>query len=252
MNGLGELSGGLSLSDAYGVSADGTTVVGYSHGASGYEAFRWTAGVMAGLGDFAGGSFASVARAVSGDGATVVGSGAGPAGSRAFRWTGGVMSDIGSAGTARAISSDGSTIVGFYNEDPFRWKDGVATPLEEFPVANASTLAYDVSGDGSIAVGSAGPAENLYDHEAVFWNANGIHEIDRILTGLGVDLTGWELIEATSISDDGSTIVGWGMNPDGFAEGWIAEIPGIAAIPEPGTGLLLALGLLGLAVLRRC
>ena len=48
---LGDLPGGLSLSDARGVSADGSVVVGTSVSASGFEAFRWTqAGGMVGLG----------------------------------------------------------------------------------------------------------------------------------------------------------------------------------------------------------
>src|SRR5262245_54599789 len=41
---LGDLPGGLFLSRASGVSADGSVVVGESVSASGFEAFRWTPG----------------------------------------------------------------------------------------------------------------------------------------------------------------------------------------------------------------
>ena len=39
--GLGDLPGGSFYSTAYGVSADGSVVVGLSGSASGPEAFRW-------------------------------------------------------------------------------------------------------------------------------------------------------------------------------------------------------------------
>jgi len=48
--GLGDLYGGIFRSDAKGVSADGSVVVGWSDSVSGYQAFRWEAGVMTGLG----------------------------------------------------------------------------------------------------------------------------------------------------------------------------------------------------------
>ena len=72
-----------------------------------------------------------------------------------------------------------------------------------------------------------------------------MRSLDAVLLGLGVDLEGWILDEANGISGDGSVVVGYGTNPDGFAEAWIATIP------EPGTGLLLMTGLLGLASCRR-
>ena len=54
MVGLGGL-GGSRDSHACGVSADGSTVVGYASSAIGPEAFRWTAAAgMVGLGDFPG------------------------------------------------------------------------------------------------------------------------------------------------------------------------------------------------------
>jgi probable HAF family extracellular repeat protein len=127
MQDLGTLGGCCSW--AYGVSADGSVVVGVALNAAGeYRAFRWTAsGGMQDLGTL-GGDW-SRANGVSADGAVVVG------GTyifevprRAFRWTAaGGMEDLnttyanpltpGSAlWEARAISPDGRYIVGWgYN-----------------------------------------------------------------------------------------------------------------------------------------
>ncbi len=128
MVGLGDLPGGLFYSDASGVSADGSVVVGVSEGANGWEAFRWTQATgMVGLGDLAGGSFDSAAWGVSADGSVVVGDGNSANGQEAFIWnsTQGMRSlqqvltnDYGlnlngwDLTSANAISADGLTIVG--------------------------------------------------------------------------------------------------------------------------------------------
>ena len=66
-----------------------------------------------------------------------------------------------------------------------------------------------------------------------------------LVNDLGLDLTGWSLLRATAVSGDGNTIVGTGTNASGEQEAWIA------IIPEPTTGLLVAVGLAGLAATRR-
>ena len=71
---LGTLPGG-SYSQAYGISADGTTIVGVSNSSVSTFAFRWTAvSGMQSLGAMAGG-IASSATAISADGRVVVGFG---------------------------------------------------------------------------------------------------------------------------------------------------------------------------------
>ena len=57
---------------------------------------------------------------------------------------------------------------------------------------------------------------------------------------------GWLLEEAFGISSDGLAIVGRANNPDGNNEAFLLRLD-TAPIPEPGTGALLALGLLALA-----
>lgn len=126
---LGDLSGGTFSSKAYGVSADGSVVIGggvstNSVGgrvrANETEAFRWQNGVMTGLGDLPGGDFGSTAYGVSVDGSVVVGSSESANGLKPFRWQNGVMTGLsdlpGGADSVRniafAVSADGSVVVG--------------------------------------------------------------------------------------------------------------------------------------------
>jgi probable HAF family extracellular repeat protein len=161
--GLGDLPGGQFSSKAYGISADGSVVVGYGHSSSGIEAFRWTSATgFTGLGDLPGGEFVSLALAVFANGSVVV-------------------------GTSYSSSSD---------------------------------------------------------YDAFYWTAaGGIQSLKDILTNCGPDLTGWTLRRATGVSADGLTIVGYGINPQGDTEAWIA------IIPEPATILLFSLG--GLALMKK-
>jgi len=80
--GLGDLDGGDFHSEAFKVSADGSTVVGMGYGGSGLEPFRWTQqDGMVGLPAIPGGSPSpGDAIQVSPDGSVVVGAGTGPYG----------------------------------------------------------------------------------------------------------------------------------------------------------------------------
>ena len=78
--------GGYSAA-AHGVSADGSTVVGFNEGPR-IEAFlRTQYGDIVGLGDLPGGNFSSAAYGVSADGSTVVGFSTSGFGTEAFLWT---------------------------------------------------------------------------------------------------------------------------------------------------------------------
>jgi probable HAF family extracellular repeat protein len=176
---LGDLPGGVFLSQATGVSGDGSIVVGVGDGeitSDTGQAFRWTSGTgMAGLGDLAGGAFNSRARAISNNGQVIVGRGASASGMEAFRWESGVMTGLG-----------------------------------DLPAGLFHSEALAVSADGSIVVGNSGP-------DAFIWDAiHGMRDLQEVLENeIGLDLDGVNLLTATGISADGGVIVGMASGPNG-------------------------------------
>jgi probable HAF family extracellular repeat protein len=164
MQDLGSLGGWESEAD--GVSADGSVVVGWARNAAGYRrAFRWTAARgMQDLGTLPGGG-GSEATAVSADGSVVVGYAYDAAGqTRAFRWTAARgMQDLGTLGgdrsEARGVSADGSVVVGISDGRAFRWT--AAGGMENLNITYAHLLtdgsklreAYAISPDGRYIVG---------------------------------------------------------------------------------------------------
>jgi probable HAF family extracellular repeat protein len=265
MQDLGDLPGGDNFSIANGVNADGSVVVGHSisagSGTLSAEAFRWTdpaaggTGIAA-LGDIPGSILFSVATACSADGAKVGGYGtsalSGPASSEAARWTAATgmvgLGDLpggGFGGNAFGMSADGNTIVGLSAATggvfAFRWSDPAAggagmESLGDIAGGSAYSRANGVSADGSVVVGQSVGTVGM---EAFIWTAaDGCRSLKVVLQDdLGLDLTGWTLEVATAISADGRTIVGYGPNPSGDYEGWVAHLG-----PEPPVGTWTDLG----------
>jgi probable HAF family extracellular repeat protein len=253
---LGDLVGGGSTQLAYDVSADGSVVVGRGWIAGDSSAFRWTStGGAINLGTLVGSGGVSTAVATSADGSVVVGqssSAAGPA--EGFVWTAATgmlaLGDLEGGlvfSTALGISADASVIVGYgqsvSGQEAVRWIEGEILGLGDLPGGAFRSFAEDTSADGSLIVGQGRTASG---NEAFLWDpAHGMRLLAEVLTNdYGLDLTGWTLVSAMAISDDGLTIAGNGINPSGVQRGWVA------VIPEPSTALLVALGGVGLALRR--
>jgi probable HAF family extracellular repeat protein len=216
MVGLSDLPGGAFNSYAKAVSADGSVVVGQAYSASGVEAFLWTGGRMLGLNDLPGGIFWSAASGISADGLIVLGDSRSASGNEAYRWT----------------------------------ASGGMVGLGDLSGGSFNSGAYDASADGSIVVG-LGSSDS--GHEAFIWDApNGMRNLKDVLeTEYSLALPGWTLIQARGISDDGLTIVGYGTNPTGVGEAWIATLPPGEIVPAPSAVLLGSIGLSFAAWLRR-
>jgi probable HAF family extracellular repeat protein len=207
---------------------------------------------MIGLGDLAGGGFNSNGLAISADGSTIVGYGqTSAANPEAFRWTaangivglGVLPSGISIAG---AVSADGSVVIGTDNGAPsasFRWTqaDGLQVLTNAGQDMNSNAIA--VSGDGSLVGGIDYDSPNGVSVKGAFlWDSvHGERLLKDILTGSGVDLSGWFLYDVTGISADGAIVTGEAVNADSEIEGFVANL-----VPEPSTLLLAAVGLAGL------
>lgn len=273
MQGLGTLGGGtLGSSEAHSVSADGSVVVGFGTSLSGRdEAFRWTqAGGMQGLGILGGGhlpsqTFSSQAWSTSADGSVVVGSSASPNSAvEAFRWTqAGGMQGLGNlpggsfSSIALSTSADGEVVVGssvsFNGTEAFRWTQaGGMQGLGALAGGGFNSQANSTSADGSVVVGRSTASGG---GKAFLWDSiNGMRALDDVLQAdFGLDLTGWMLRDARGVSDDGLVVAGWGINPNGRQEAFIANMRQdvVVAVHEPGILVLFGLGLAGLGFARR-
>jgi probable HAF family extracellular repeat protein len=246
---------GYSWTRATGVSSDGSVVVGSTFGGnSPAQAFRWHNGAIQLLGTLPG-QITSSAKGVSADGSTVVGD----CGlDSAFVWRDNVMTGIAANPAmgyiqATGISADGSVAFGYDHsgskpsQEAFRWKDGVKQGLG---MNDGYTLSGVVSSnfDGSLMVGYQGYQVDYgtyvgLDFRAAIWDqANGFRDLKSVLENdYSLDLTGWTLIQAAGMSDDGKMVYGFGYNNGDYGV-WMATIP------EPATVSILALGL---AFIRR-
>jgi probable HAF family extracellular repeat protein len=179
------------------------------------------------------------ALGVSGDGSTVVGAASG----RAFRWTKQDGLQLMDLGYAFAASFDGSVIVGrrwdgqVLRWQAFRWSEETGTmPVGDLPGGSVLSAAHDVSADGSVVVGWSA-AKN--DETAFVWDeVHGMRDLHNVLIEQGVNLAGWHLSSVEAVSGDGLTLVGYGTNPAGNYEPWIA------VVPEPGSRSLILPGML--------
>lgn len=224
--GLGDLPGGAFNSKAYGVSGDGTVVVGESASSWGTEAFRWTAATeIVGLGDLSGGTFSSTARGISGDGSTIVGWSTVADGKQAFRWTQ-ESEMVGLGGLpggsylsqAQAVSFDGTVIVGASASDvammPFRWADPGPMVGLGLPAGAINGGANGVSGDGIVVVGTWNRSGQGF--EAFRWTeAGGSIGLDDLY----VPNDGWSVYSgANDTSASGWVVVGFAISGETSVE----------------------------------
>jgi probable HAF family extracellular repeat protein len=206
--------GGIPISIANDVSANGSVVVGYSYAPNdlSQHAFRWSGGVLTDIGSLGLGGD-TVAKKVSADGSTIIG----VSGGIAFRWNSGAMIPLALPGAGfsdvSAVTPDGATVVGQSgdangNNHAYRWKDGVIadiTPMETVTYV----LAKGVSDNGEVVVGYSG--NTLFNTRAWRWTAaTGETYLSTLLANAGVDMTGINLRQANAISGNGEFIVGTG------------------------------------------
>jgi probable HAF family extracellular repeat protein len=240
--GVGHLPGGQFQGAPYGVSADGSTVVGVSEDGDPFSAgvaFQWTRQEgMSSLGrlpdPFGRGSWATAA---SQDGSVVVGIGwdyvldSTLVMTRGFRWTDAGLVGLPAANpafdtAAYAVSWDGAVVVGtapydrFGNRGAALWRASTSwVLLGALPgVPFAVGAAYGASPDGAVIVGWGASGPQGTATEAFRWTAQ------DGMVGLG-DLPGGNFFSsAYAVSANGSVIVGFGTTALGReAFRWTAQ-----------------------------
>ena len=102
--------------------------------------------------------------------------------------------------------------------------------LGDLPGGSSFSSAQGVSADGLVVVGGG---STVLGSEAFIWDsANGMQNLQAVMEDqFGLNLTGWKLTYAFDVSADGLIIVGWGRNPEGNAEAWIATLPSAPECP---------------------
>ena len=227
---------GSQLCHAAGVSGDGDVIVGTCL-QNNNTAFRWTASSgSVPLDRFGTGSNQeSTANAISSDGSVIAGAGH-PVLTGAVIWAANTSPTVigklpgDATAVATAVSTGGSVVVGSSMDNvgtsrAFRWTQQTGMgALGDGMNGLLGSFATSVSGSGSIIVGY-GPT--VAGDIALIWDVD--HGLRSLEAALAADyqtqIAGWKLLRATGISNDGHTIAGYGMNPEGRTEAWIVKLP---------------------------
>lgn len=209
MQDLGTFGG--NWSSAYGISYDGTTIVGSAYLGNDELAFRWTASTgLQNLGTFGG----NVSRAydTSANGSRVVGTAQDSSGNlRAFLWDSSTntMLNLGTLGgnnsVAYGIDGSGAVVVGSSEDSAgltqaFKWHSSTGMVNLNTGAPGSRSAALDISLNGQVVVGW-------------FENTSGVRSARRLdlstntMTNLGHLGGNWS--EAYATNWDGSVIVGW-------------------------------------------
>ena len=233
-----------SLSHAYDISGDGSTIVGLAWNGCSGRGFRWTEATgMQELMNLVNGN--NRASAISGDGSLIGGFAQGDFDRTPAYWTPdtvGLTVDSSLVGEVHGISHDGATSVGGVKfpgvgEQRAFIRDTATGQTQNLGNLNGGFwkgIATDLSHDGQVVVG--------YDtiglgREAWVWTpADGIVGLDTILAdaGLGGGFPTWV---CRAVSGDGTVVVGGGEG-DGSVFGFgafIAELPDL--VDDPWTDL---------------
>ncbi|HEY1092816.1 MAG TPA: PEP-CTERM sorting domain-containing protein [Burkholderiaceae bacterium] len=255
LGGVGASTGQAETSSSYQLSGDGQTGVGLAWlSISSGHAMVSHNGVVTDLGSSVP-NRSTRANAVSYDGGVV---GGWQDASWGFRqgavWKNGqqylmTTSEGYELGEVRAMSSDGNWAFGNgYDFGAYRWSQATGTQLLGSLWEGAYTAAFGASADGQVAVGASwgwdGPPTW---GRAFIWTAGGgMLDLTDYATGLGYDLGGAVLAGASTISGDGSTIAGFTSTGDAF----LLHL-NTSPVPEPGTMLLMSLGVCALLAGRK-
>ena len=221
LGGIAATGSGTDLSSSWGMSGDGTTIVGLGWiNAGKAHAVKWdAANGMVNLGA-ALPSSSSRANAISNDKETIVGWQDQANGFRSgAKWVNGIVqyikdNDNNLVGEAVGVSDDGKIIPGGNQGLPYVWNE--ATGFQKINHPNAGPFfkgaATGISGDGQTVVGYFRPNGPPFGGEGFIWTqATGRINLNDYVTSLGLSTQGITFGLPLAISQDGKKIVGTGV-----------------------------------------
>jgi uncharacterized membrane protein len=222
---LGVLPGATTAA-ASAVSGDGSVITGSSGGAGISTTFRWTATTGMQIIPPRPEWDECDSLAINGDGSVIVGIAFARDFVCGFIWSDtagmrGLSGPYEGVAYASGVSRNGQVAVGVGSPGPtgevaMRWVGYSSYDI------GVSGECHATSGNGGVTVGQV--TDSTPRQYAALWINNDTElDLNAYLPSLGIDLTDWTLDNATGISADGSTIVGWGTH-NGQPEGWIATI----------------------------
>lgn len=224
--GIGDLAGGEFHSEVSAISADGSTIVGWSSSAETakgqFQAYKWTrkSGMVA-LGSFDGRVRQSNAGATTHDGSFVVGDAGSDDGSQAALWNETLeVTAVGSLGgtprwnTARGISEDGRFVVGCSvsprGYEAFLWERGKEmVGLGDAAGGAFNSSAQTVTRDGGVIFGCASVPAGVHLFR---WTPDDGMDVLGDLEGGGT------FAEPYAATPDGALCVGRAQSPASGAE----------------------------------
>ncbi len=223
-------SSGSSTSSAWGISHDGSSIVGLGWvNAGSAHAIQWTSVTgMIDLGSTVSGS-SSRANACNSDGSVVVGWQDSATGFRQGAiWINGLQELLthpnnGLASEAGCVSYDGNFVGGSGNSNNNyqAWRYSPNTGIEDIgppPFSGWRGATTDISDDGSTLVGfyRPWPAPATQGRGFFYKDGVGLNDLNQVATDLGIDTQGRTLALPLAISGDGTTVVGIADNGSGF------------------------------------
>jgi probable HAF family extracellular repeat protein len=236
----------ITASTAYGVSGDGSVVVGLAFVTGGKaHAFRWDAvNGSVDLGALQGQD--SRANGVSADGSVIVGWDEDPHAFNYPAWRGAMwwqglerlLHPFGWIGQSEGTNDVGSVIVGQGTPANYRhafrytaW-DGQVIDLGSIPRGitqvqrdqEDTSYAIATSDDGTVVGGNSGL---MPPRDAFIWTpGNQMMKLSDFLKSKAIPIPdGWQLASVTAITPNGKILGGFAVNELGLVEGWIVKLP---------------------------
>ena len=220
-------SNGSEISGGWGISGDGTSIVGlgWRNPPPGASAIQWTE--TGGTVELASGSSSSRANAVNQDGSVVAGWQDGP-GRQGAVWVNGVQTVIFSpdnipVGEAGAVSADGNWVVGgglnASGRQPWLWDRATSTTTMLGTIApGVLPFASGVTDDGSTVIGAFQSGPPVGSGTGFIWRNGVLQELTSYVESVGVPIPDNFMMNLPlAISGDGKTISGLGRNSVTFA-----------------------------------